>query len=159
MNFDGEHYQIDEMAMEPKPPQGGALPIWLGGTKEPMLRRVAEIADGWMAMTAPGDPPIEENVTLMRELLDEIGRDPSELGMQMSLSPGALDKEKRKRFYAEPGLLLDRIGELNALGFDHTAMDCVPIFQQGKRSVPAMLDYLAEIFETLAPELTMETGT
>ncbi len=154
VNFSGEHYQIDEMAMEPKPPQGGALPIWLGGTKAPMLRRVAEIADGWMAMTAPGDPPIEDNVARLQDLLADVGRDPATLGMQMSLSPGALDKDKRKRFYADPDLVLERMVELKGLGFDHTAMDCVPIFQHGYRSVPAMLDYLAELFEKLSPELS-----
>ncbi|MEM7020861.1 MAG: TIGR03619 family F420-dependent LLM class oxidoreductase, partial [Pseudomonadota bacterium] len=54
VNFEGEYYQLDEIAMEPKPPQGGKLPIWVGGTKEPMLKRISELADGWMAKTAPG---------------------------------------------------------------------------------------------------------
>ena len=108
VNFDGDYYQLDEIAMEPKPPQAGDIPIWIGGTAEPMLKRVGELADGWMAMIVRGDPPIEESISKVRRFAEEAGRDPSEIGMQMSLSPGALDREKRKRFYADTELLRER---------------------------------------------------
>ena len=153
INFNGRHYQLDEIAMEPKPPQKGSIPIWIGGTKEPQLKRVAALGDGWMAMTAPGDPPIRENMARMRELLDAEGRDPDAFPMQMSLSPEALDREKRKNFYAEPGMILERAGQLKEMGFGHVSMDCVPIFQKGYRSVDAMIEYLYEIYATLEPEL------
>lgn len=153
VNFDGSYYQIDEIAMEPKPPQRGRIPIWIGGTKEGSLRRVAELGDGWMAMTAPGDPPIEENIAKVRRYAEAVGRDPDTIGMQMSLSPGPLDREKRKRFYADPELLLERMIELRSMGFDGVSIDCVPIFQQGYRSLDAMIDYLDEIYRKLAPEL------
>lgn len=153
VNFSGEFYSADEMAMEPKPPQGGDLPIWIGGTKPPALKRVAEIADGWMAMNAPGDGPIEERIQMLRQFAEAAGRDPDSIGMQMSLSPDALNKEERKRFYADPELLLRRLVELRELGFQHTSIDCVPIFQQGYRSSDAMIDHLADIFDTLKPEL------
>ncbi len=153
VNFDGEFYQADDMAMEPKPPQGAALPVWIGGTRPPALRRVAEIADGWMAMNAPGDPPIEERIASVRRYAEEAGRDPDSISMQMSLSPSLLDKEQRKRFYAEPELLRQRLVELRDAGFAWTSIDCVPIFQQGYRSSDAMIEHLANIFEVLEPEL------
>ena len=153
VNFFGKYYQMEEIAMEPKPPQGRDIPIWIGGTGPTQLKRVAKLADGWMGMTAPGDPPIEENIKRLHDLLDAEGRDPSSFPMQMGLGPGPLDKEKRKRFYAEPQLLLDRTYELKELGFVGTSIDCVPIFQQGYRSLPALIDYLAEIHETLRPAL------
>jgi len=153
VNFDGQYYQLDEIAMEPKPPQGRRLPIWVGGTHDVMLKRVAEVADGWMAMTAPGDPPIEHKLATFRRYLAESGRDPLSVGLQMGLSPGAIDRDLRTRFYAEPQLVLDRLVQLKALGFDSTSIDCVPIFQQGYRTVDAMLEYLARLYETLEPEL------
>ncbi|MFP6808150.1 MAG: LLM class F420-dependent oxidoreductase [Pseudomonadales bacterium] len=153
VNFNGDYYQLDEIAMEPKPPQAGGIPIWIGGTAEPMLKRVGELADGWMAMTIKGDPPIEEGMAKVRRFAEEAGRDPSEIGMQMSLSPGALDREKRKRFYADPELLRERVIELRDLGFDQISIDCVPIFQHGYRTVDAMIDYLGKIYTTIAPEL------
>ncbi len=73
--------------------------------------------------------------------------------MQMALSPGLLEREKRKRFYADTELLRERAVELRDLGFDQISIDCVPIFQQGYRTVDAMIDYLAEIYSTLTPEL------
>lgn len=153
IDFDGEFHRLDAIAMEPKPPQGGRIPIWVGGTKPAALKRAAELADGWMAMSAPGDPPIAENLARFREYLAAAGRDPSEVGLQMGLGPDPLDKDARKRFYAEPGRVLERLVELKALGFDHASIDCVPIFQQGYRSVEAMIDHLAEIYAVLEPEL------
>jgi probable F420-dependent oxidoreductase len=153
VSFDGVHYQVDEMAFEPKPPQGQKLPIWVGGTKPVALRRIAKIADGWMAMRAPGDDSLEEQVARFQDYVAAAGRDLKDVPMQMSLSPGALDKDKRKRFYAEPEMLRDRIIELKALGFTHTTLDCVPLFQLGYRSSDALLEHLEEIYRILKPAL------
>jgi probable F420-dependent oxidoreductase len=153
VNFQGEHYQIDEMAMEPKPPQGRNIPIWIGGTKAPALRRVARLGDGWMAMNAPRDAPLEERLKELRGYIDEAGRDPASVGLQMSLSPGPLDKEQRKRFFSDPDLMLDRLIELKAMGFQETSIDCVPIFQHGYRTCEAILGYLEEVYEKLEPAL------
>ena len=153
VNFDGKYYQVDEIAMEPKPPQRGNIPIWVGGTKERALQRIANLADGWMAMTAPGDPPIEDKLSQFHDMLSHAGKDPARFPMQMSLSPGAIDKDKRKRFYAEPQLLLERACQLRDLGFSDTSIDCVPIFQLGHRSSGALLEQLNVIFETLKTEL------
>src|SRR5438876_11789038 len=49
VDFDGTHYQVKAMAMEPKPPQGARLPIWIGGMSERAWRRVGELGDGWAA--------------------------------------------------------------------------------------------------------------
>ena len=153
INFEGSYYQLKEIAMEPKPPQKGAIPIWIGGTKEPQLKRIASIGDGWMAMSAPGDPPLEENLAKIKGLLVAEGRDPDSFPMQMSLSPGHLDREKRKRFYTEPLMILERALQLREMGFSHLSIDSVPIFQKGYRSVDAMIDYLYEIYANLKPAL------
>lgn len=153
VNFRGEFYQADEIAMEPKPPQSDLLPIWIGGTKRAALKRCGTLGDGWMAMSAPGDQPLADSIAQLREYAEAAGRDPEHIGLQMSLSPGAIDKEKRKRFYAEPDLMLERLVELKALGFDHVSIDCVPLFQLGYRSSEALLDQLQRIYEYLRPEL------
>jgi probable F420-dependent oxidoreductase len=48
IDFKGHHYQLTAIGMEPKPPQGGRLPIWIGGRSERALRRVGELGDGWL---------------------------------------------------------------------------------------------------------------
>ena len=153
VNFEGIHYQVDEIAMEPKPPQRGRIPIWVGGTAERTLKRVGELADGWMAMTLRGDPPLEESMARVRRYAEAAGRNPESIGMQMSLSPDPLDKERRKKFYSDPQFLLERMLQLRELGFDQASIDCVPIFQEGYRTVDAMLDYLGEIYRKLKPGL------
>ncbi len=153
VNFSGTHYELDEIAMEPKPPRGAAIPIWIGGTRQPALRRVARYGDGWMAMNAPGDPPLEERLALLRQCCEAEDRDPASVKLHMSLSPDPLDKEQRKRFFADPELLRRRAAELKALGFDHTAIDCVPIFQHGYRTSDAMIDYLGVVHEALRAEV------
>ena len=153
INFDGEHYWLNEIAMEPKPTQGANIPIWVGGTKDGALRRAARYGDGWMAMNAPGDEPMSVRLERLWGYAEAYGRDPRSIGLQMSLSPELRDKEVRKRFYAEPGLLLEQLGALKEQGFDHASIDCVPIFQQGYRSSDAMLEHLERIYATLAPEL------
>ena len=90
---------------------------------------------------------------MLRQFADEADRDMSTIKMQMGLSPDALDREKRTRFYAEPELLLERAMQLKELGFDQTSIDCVPIFQQGYRTSDALIEYLATIHETLSPAL------
>jgi len=153
VNFDGTYYRADEIAMEPKPPRAGNIPIWVGGTKSLSLKRVAELGDGWMAMNAPSDGPLPERIQQLHDYADAAGRDPASIGMQMSLSPDALNKDERKRFYADPDLLRRRIAEIRDLGFDHTAIDCVPIFQLGYRSSDALIDHLGLIHEALRAEL------
>ena len=49
VDFAGKAYRAVAMAMEPKPPQGRALPIWVGGNSEAALRRVGRLGDGWLA--------------------------------------------------------------------------------------------------------------
>src|SRR4051812_15389132 len=46
----GERFDADAIAMEPKPPQGALLPVWVGGTGPAARRRAGSLGDGWMGM-------------------------------------------------------------------------------------------------------------
>ena len=153
IEFDSPHYPIQAMAMEPKPPQGADIPIWIGGTRPAALKRVVELGDGWMGMHAPGDPPLKDKLAMLHRFAEAADRDPASIGMQMALGPGPLDKEARKRFYAEPDLILRRLVEIREQGFDSASIDCVPIFQQGYRSSDALLEHLAAIYDRVSGEL------
>ena len=48
VDFTGKHYNTDAIAMEPKPPQGATLPIWVGGYGPAAFRRAGQLGDGWM---------------------------------------------------------------------------------------------------------------
>ena len=45
---------ITDAGLKPLPPVK-SIPIWFGGTADPVLRRVAEIGDGWMPLGGPDD--------------------------------------------------------------------------------------------------------
>ncbi|MEM7218948.1 MAG: LLM class F420-dependent oxidoreductase [Pseudomonadota bacterium] len=150
--FDGAHYRADDIAFEPKP--GREIPLWIGGTRPKQLERVARFADGWMGMSAPGDPPLQDKLDIIFAAADKHGRDPASIELQMGLSPGPLQKEANKRFYAEPELMLERALELKAIGFSMVSLDTVPIFQLGHRSSEAMLAHLEKTYATLSAGLS-----
>jgi alkanesulfonate monooxygenase SsuD/methylene tetrahydromethanopterin reductase-like flavin-dependent oxidoreductase (luciferase family) len=48
--FAGRYYSTDDVALEPRPVQRPGPPIWIGSWgSRPGLRRVARLADGWLA--------------------------------------------------------------------------------------------------------------
>ncbi|MBI4337865.1 MAG: LLM class flavin-dependent oxidoreductase [Chloroflexi bacterium] len=50
VSFQGKSLTIQGMGLFPRPVQKPGIPIWLGGTTEPALRRAARLGDGWMAL-------------------------------------------------------------------------------------------------------------
>lgn len=49
VTMDGRFQQLQDVGVNPKPVQAGGVPILFGGAHENSLRRVAELADGWIA--------------------------------------------------------------------------------------------------------------
>jgi probable F420-dependent oxidoreductase len=47
VTFEGQHFQVTDMRVLPKPP-GGHLDVWLGGVSPGELKRVGRMADGWL---------------------------------------------------------------------------------------------------------------
>ena len=53
--FHGEHYDYDNLRVEPKPKQSPP-DVWLGGIAESELKRVGRLADGWLpSFVTPAD--------------------------------------------------------------------------------------------------------
>lgn len=144
VDFEGSHYRSTAMAMEPKPPQGGELPIWIGGSSRAALRRVAEVGDGWMGAALAEVSEIKVTLSKITENAEKIGRDPSEIGTQLMLQPPPRRKQD-KDFYADHDLVVARAEEINELGFDWLSLNATAVFQAGARSVDAMVDELAEL--------------
>ena len=49
VTFHGRHYHMDGVNMEPKPVQQPSIPIIMGGRADAVLKRSAELAEGWVA--------------------------------------------------------------------------------------------------------------
>lgn len=73
-SYTGRHFTLEDVVIAPRPVQP-ALPIWVGGTSEPALRRAARYGDGWIAAFA-SERKFTRLAERVRELLAEAGRSP-----------------------------------------------------------------------------------
>ena len=152
VNFQGEFYTANAMAMEPKSPQGSKLPIWIGGTSKAALRRVAELGDGWLA-TAIEDVDVAKSfIQRIHEHAESIGRNPNEIGMQMMLDVPPRD-EAGKQFYKHADNVLARADAVKSAGFEWGALNATAMFQAGYKSVDALIDQLAVLHDALRAHL------
>ena len=148
----GAFYSSTAMAMEPKPPQGGNLPIWIGGHSPRALRRVGELGDGWLA-NAVTDPAVAARCKArIAAGAEAVGRDPDALGYQMMLDVPPRDAEG-KRFYAELDRVAARAAAVKEMGFEWGALNATAIFQAGARSVDAMVDVLGKAYDAIRREV------
>ena len=96
VSYKGQYHTITEAGLNPLPVRR-SIPVWLGGSADVLLRRVARIGDGWFPQGKPDDH--------MRRLLErlisyirEAGRDPSTVGIEarVNASEGNLDEWVRQ---------------------------------------------------------------
>jgi probable F420-dependent oxidoreductase len=151
VDFDGKHYRITAMAMEPKPPDR-TIPIWIGGSSEAALRRVGQLGDGWLGNRVNDAADTRRVFDTIRRHAEAAGRDPRAIGLQSMVAPPPRDAEG-KRFYAEPDRVVARIAALQAMGFEWVTLNATAMFQAGARSVAAMTDALATLHAKIRAEV------
>ncbi|MDE0052652.1 MAG: LLM class F420-dependent oxidoreductase [Gammaproteobacteria bacterium] len=148
VDIDGDYYTSAAMAMEPKPPQGGNLPIWIGGASEAALRRVGELGDGWLALAIPDRAVADKCRSKITAYAEAADRDPDTIGYQQMLAPPPRD-EAGKRFYSDTDQVVARAVAAREMGFEWGALNATAIFQSGARSVDAMLNVLGTLHEAI----------
>ena len=77
VTFEGRFWQLDGVAMEPKPFQKPHPPIWFGASHPAALRRAVRLGDGFFGAGSSTTPQFVESVRVVREALTEQGRDPA----------------------------------------------------------------------------------
>ncbi len=78
VSFSGEFYNLSSVTLDPKPVQKPRPDIWVGGASNRTLRRVAELANGWIPFDLSPEE-YEQNWRRISELTEERGRDVSEI--------------------------------------------------------------------------------
>jgi probable F420-dependent oxidoreductase len=53
ISYDSDFHQVDQAGLNPLPP--APIPIWFGGSAPALLKRCAELGDGWVPLEAPND--------------------------------------------------------------------------------------------------------
>lgn len=149
-----DHYTSVAMAMEPKPPQGASLPVWVGGNSEPAYRRVGRLGDGWLASQVTDAAFAQHAIRTIRQHAEEAGRDPDTIGLQSMVAPPPRAGDSQgKAFYADLDAVSARVAALAEMGFDGVAINATAIFQAGARSVDAMIEALGAIHARLRADV------
>jgi len=74
VSFDGEFWQLQDAAMEPKPFQKPFPPIWFGGARPTALRRAVQLGSGFFGAGSAPTVKFADQVQIVREVLAESGR-------------------------------------------------------------------------------------
>jgi probable F420-dependent oxidoreductase len=81
ITMEGRFWQLEDAAMEPKPVQKPYPPLWFGGSHPNALRRAVRDGDGFFGAGSTTTERFAEQVQIVREALDEQGRDPAGFGI------------------------------------------------------------------------------
>jgi len=92
VSYQGQFHTITEAGLNPLPIRR-SIPIWLGGSADILLRRVARIGDGWLPQGKPDDQ-MRETLERLRSYVSEVGRDPSSVGIEARVSASAGDLDE-----------------------------------------------------------------
>lgn len=84
VTFKGEYHTISDAGLNPMPVQQ-PIPLWFGGHVDAALRRIARIADGWIASGAVFEK-LKPDVDKLRGYVAEAGRDPAAFGIDARVS-------------------------------------------------------------------------
>ena len=92
ITFEGKYHRITDAGLNPLPFKK-SIPIWFGGAHELVLKRIAKIGDGWMAVGKPND----SNKIIIDKLtgyLKEENRSIDDIGIESVISlKGLSDKD------------------------------------------------------------------
>ncbi len=95
VDFHGQWHNVTEAGINP-PPVQQPIPVWVGGSAEPALKRIAKVADGWF----PNGPPDETRramVEMFKGFVKEAGRDMADIGVEarINVANGNVDDWRR----------------------------------------------------------------
>jgi probable F420-dependent oxidoreductase len=143
VTFRGRWHTVVEAGIRPLPVQR-PIPVWMGGQDDRVLRRLARMADGWIAggglpnpfTRTPARKP-RETVDRLRALVAGAGRDPAALGIEgrVSVAQGTADDWRRLA------------GEWRDLGATHLS---VATMRAGLATPDAHLEALRRFKEAVA---------
>lgn len=148
VSANSQFYQFEAIAMEPKPPQGRKLPIWIGGSADATMKRVGELGDGWLATSQMLDAEVVASKSKILEYAEAAGHDVSAIGFQMMLDTPPRD-EAGKGFYADKEKVFAAAERIKGFGFEWMAINMTAIFQAGARSVEELVEQVADVHDAL----------
>ena len=153
VDFAGTYYTATQLAMEPKPPQGGAIPIWVGGDSPAALRRAGRLGDGWMANGAITEEDVAGIATVKRHA-EEAGRDPEALGFQAQITaPPDPEDPIGIGFHSSPDRIAAVARTAREAGFGWVAVNASLIYVAGAQNADSLCEDLEKICRRIRAEV------
>jgi probable F420-dependent oxidoreductase len=128
VTFDGEFWQLQGEAMEPKPFQKPYPPLWFGAASEPALRRAVRLGDGFFGAGSTPTARFAEQVAVVRAALAEAGRPAGSFPIAKRVYVAIDDHAERARERMNTALTElygRRVEAIEAAAVAGTAADCV----------------------------------
>ena len=91
VTFSGRFHHLREVSIMP-PPVQRPIPIWFGGSSDAVIKRAAQIGDGWMPIMSPDEGAVK--LEALRGHLNAFGRDPAAVGLEAWLRMNEPDPER-----------------------------------------------------------------
>lgn len=95
VDFQGRWHRVTAAGLNPLPLQR-PIPIWIGGSAEPALRRAARLADGYFPQR-PLEGGWPATIERVRGWVEEAGRDPARFGIDARVSVATGTPEEWRR--------------------------------------------------------------
>jgi len=139
---------LHDAGMAPRPRQH-PLPIWVGGSSKPALRRAAERGDGWLPQGTPRDDMPAQIAYLLEHRKRTRGDEPIDLGTITEVlyvgQPTWDVGETTLRGSADA--VAERLNEFGAMGVSHLQV------RFRNRSLDELLDQMDAFGRDVAPQL------
>ena len=98
VTFHGRYYNLENANVSPKPSRPGGIPLPIGASTEPGMRRAGRISDGWIAGGHITPEQFAHQWQVVQDAAREAGRDPSKLINLHSLYVNVdSDRERARR--------------------------------------------------------------
>jgi probable F420-dependent oxidoreductase len=91
VTINGRWHTIPDAGLNPLPLQQ-PIPIWFGGSADPVLRRIARMGDGWLPNHRSAEDAADD-LAKLHKYMRAAGREPAELGIEPRLNYADGDPE------------------------------------------------------------------
>jgi probable F420-dependent oxidoreductase len=154
VTFDGEFWQLQNAAMQPKPFQQPYPPVWFGGSGPATMRRAVRSGDGFFGAGSTPTAKFADQVCLVRQALADAGKPAGDfpIAKRVYVSIDEDSGRARRRVNAALERLYGRLSpDVEAAAIAGTADECVgqlrqvadagaelilftPLFEQGEHA-------------------------
>jgi probable F420-dependent oxidoreductase len=139
ITYRGEFDRVTGAGLAP-PPVQRPIPVWIGGSSEPALRRAGRLADGWFPQVRPGDD-LERSKAIVAAAAEAAGRDPAALGMEGRVTADPADPDRFRR----------QVDKWRDAGATHLTVNTMGAGQYGVDDHLELLARCAELADVTTP--------